>query len=133
MRYYHQNVCSRKLEGQTVFSFSLRHTPSTSQFYSSQQLEFAREHTSLHRAPLFRSAQRLKLYRLKYCQLAQRIFFINSFRSLIQLYLDLDFRQLDYRDQIRPKSPRIQLCFASSYWGANTRDRSYVFVVGEAH
>ena len=88
----------------TSFSFfAIRHQLPNLTYLNIHQLDLTREHPWLYRAPLFRSVQRLKLYRLKPCQLSQLVLFINSFYSLVRLDLDFDFAQLEHRDQILPK------------------------------
>ena len=83
--------------------FATRHRLSHLIYLQLGRLDLAREHRWLHRAPLFRSVQRLRLFQLQNCQLSPLILFVNSFPSLTRLDVDFDFTELVHKGQILPK------------------------------
>ena len=83
--------------------FAIRHQLPNLIYLSIHQLDLAREHRWLHRAPLFHSVQRLELFPLQNCQLSQLVLFINAFPSLTRLDINFGFTELEHKGQILPK------------------------------
>ena len=87
----------------SISFFAIRHRLPNLIYLNMSQLDLTREHRWLHRAPLFRSVQRLKLSSLQNCQLSQLILFINAFPSLTRLDIGFGSTRLEHKDQILPK------------------------------
>ena len=91
----------------SISLFAIRHKLSNLIYLDLDRLDLTREHRWLHRAPLFHTVQRLRLYRLQTCQLSQLILFVNSFPSLTRLDLIFDFYKLEHKNQILPQPSHI--------------------------
>ena len=92
-----------KSKTRSISFFAIRHQLPNLTYLNIHDLDLTREHQWLHRAPFFRTVQRLRLYRLQTCHLSQLIRLINSFPSLSRLDVYLDFDKLENKGRIIPR------------------------------
>ena len=90
-------------ETMPISAFAIQHRLPNLEYLNIHYLDLTREHQFLYRAPLFRSVRKLKLYRLRSCDLSHLIRLINAFPSLSKLELEFSFDKLEFHGQILPK------------------------------
>ena len=94
---------TKKSEVVPISAFAVTHLLPRLSYLSIKELDLAREHQSLGRAPIFYSVRRLHLHFKQSCQLSQLIRFINSFPSISSLGLSFAFNKLGHNGQVLPK------------------------------
>ena len=98
---------TKKFETIPISPFVIQHQLRRLHYLNIDELNLAREHRWLHRAPLFHSVRELRLHRLQSCDLSQLVRFINAFPFLSSLTLDFAFNGLQDNGQILPKPCHI--------------------------
>ena len=105
---------TRKSEVLPISPFAVIHQLPKLSYLSIDQLDLAREHRWLDRAPFFHSVRTLHLCFRQSCQLSQLIRFIDTFSCLSSLKLAFNYNNLEYNGGILCKPSYINTRFITS-------------------